>query len=218
MLRRAVCGAAFLVAIPVIAAAATTLNSDSRGLQVNGTDLGCGFSDTFISPSAPFAPFVVSNNVALQGPYEGFTVGAAQSTTVSTTHLGGTGSATNNASGHFCGVSRFEITFSIDSSTPYVLDGALTTSSAGNANAFFGSSSGTILSEFRFTPGSTPLSRSGVLAPGTYQLSVVANARPGDASWSFGLTLVPEPATASFLALGIGALSAARRLRRRSAT
>jgi len=218
MLRRVFCGAAFLISIPVVAAAATTLNSDSRNITVNGTDLGCGFSNTLISPSAPFAPFATSRTVPLHGAYEGFSVGAAQNTTVSTTHMGGTGSAMNNASGHFCGESRFEITFSVDSSMPYVLDGALTTSSAGNGNAFFGSVSETILSEFRFVPGTTSLARSGVLAPGTYFLTLVASARPGDAAWSFGLTLVPEPATASLLALGIGALSAARRRQRRSAT
>lgn len=174
-------------------------------------------SGTFV-PSSPFAPFSASNFA--------FEAGAGQTSSVDTQGASGAGYAYAGIDSQYYGSSgrsTFDITFTVTSATPYSLSGDLEI----ELGSYF-------VSTLTLYQGATALQSwtadwsdeqvsfgvSGVLAPGTYRLVAEATAGPSDYGVDQGYTgasydfvfVVPEPATA--LLVGLGLLSLALRSRR----
>lgn len=190
------------------AAASVLLDADDREIVTYVTQ----------TPSSPFAFFDVSNFL-----YE---AGAGQTSSADTQGVSGSGYAYAGIDSQYYGSSgrsTFDITFTVTSATPYSLSGGLEIE---HGSLF--------LSTLTLYQGATALQSwtadwdeeqvsfgvSGVLAPGTYRLVAEATAGPSDygvdqgyagASYDF-VFVVPEPATA--LCVSLGLLSLALRSRR----
>jgi hypothetical protein len=194
-----------VLAIPNSAPATIVLQNDSRHTSIAATDLGCGFSNVTITPPVPFGAFVDSRSLPSDG---GGTITVTQTSTVNVTGMSGSGSAAQVASPHFCGLSVFSIGFQVTSSTPYVFEATLENEGpAANTSLFLSGESGFIINELLSETTSKIVSHSGVLAPGSYGLDVTARSGPTSSRFDFHLAFVPEPATASLLALGVAALA-----------
>ena len=142
--------------------------------------------------------------------------------------LGGFGAASDGGIAEVA-TAVFNVTFSLAVPHTIVLDGGVFADKSSAEASFFFTGPGTNL-VFTDVPDdlndATNFSESGVLAPGSYNVFVIANSFESTAvsfaSWSFTLNLtdpaaVPEPLTSTLLALGAVSLAwqGVRRMRRR---
>lgn len=207
------------VVVQAGAAAALTLVSDARIVRVKDPTCynppTCFYVYWSNSPSAPFAPF--NSSIA---QFDGT---ASQNTTVSTTAMSGTVSA--SATGGFgdggpVSDSTSEITFDATAAVSYSLTGTGTGSY--NASLVDVTTNTTLYSAF-----SPPLTSSGTLTSGhRYRVAVSAlTFGPGESSnWTFSFSTgapanpVPLDARPAALLLLVGLLVGARRWARARAT
>jgi hypothetical protein len=203
--------AALLISLPVwgsSAGAAVILDADDREVVSSGT----------FTPASPFAPFSASNFA--------FEAGAGQISSVDSQGASGSGHAYAGIDALYYGSSgrsTFDIGFTVTTPTSYDLSGNLEI----EAVSFFVASltlyqGATALQSFTadWSDEQVSFDVSGVLAPGSYRLVAEATAGPGDYGVDQGYTgasydfvfVVPEPATALLVTLGL--LSLALRARR----
>ena len=199
--------------IGVAASADSILVSDGRQIVLAGNGLGCAIEEEIFLASAPFAPFDESHTSIPDDPESPWeTVTASQSSFVQADQMGGTGTASNSMSTHFCSQSIFSVTFQLTASSSYDFDATLVTDAGfepGFGSVRLTGSNGT---EFDYSFGNGPLDvqESGVLPAGEYTLYLLADSYGGTATWEFAFQLVPEPASAALLAVGLVSLGARR--------
>jgi hypothetical protein len=221
------------LAIGAAAAAAGSVMSpvsQVREVQTEArVDIDESSFDDFDFVSAPgFGAFSSSiDAIASGGVLDDATALADQGSTLSSTLVSGSGSATTLADPNSLGLvladarSYLEYEFTIAASTDYELDGLLVAdelfTGEGAAWVELSGPGGTIFSALQNTAGPQPFSNSGTFAPGTYTLRLEASAHiegledEGLGAWEVSL-VVPEPGTG----LAVGLMVLAVRGRRRS--
>lgn len=181
------------------AGATVVLDADDREVVRSST----------LTPSSPFAPFDVDTF--------SFEAGAGQTSSVDTQGATGSGYAYAGVDALYYGSSgrsTFDVTFTVTTPTGYSLSGDLGIEAV---SAFVASltlyQGATALHSFTadWSDEQVSFDVSGVLAPGSYRLVAEATAGPGEyginegyegASYDF-VFVVPEPATALLVSLGL---------------
>lgn len=191
-------------------------------IEESASTHGSGYSET-VQPDSPFAYFARS-------VYGGETF-ASQSSAMNEVQMTASGEAwiyidifTNNPLAY----STFHIVFEITETTPFSLTGSIAReefSGASFADASLRLSSGgmdlyALALPGGFDPVALPVSASGELAPGVYELYVSALAdqnHMGRATYDIKLSILPEPAAGALLLAGLAAIAALGRQTARSA-
>jgi hypothetical protein len=195
---------------------------DARGISSDYTSFcpGCGpngedeiFTDPRSdAPASPFAPF---DSAVLSGS----SWFATQTSTVGDSELAAVGSAGTYTGEEGGASSIYDITFTVDDRTPIAITGALSSQGFsgfvhftlfdGNANVLYEQDGSGVASSI--------LAFDGVLQSGTYRVLAEASFAGGSggdqAGYDFRLHVVPEPATAALLGLGLASFAALRRRR-----
>jgi hypothetical protein len=190
-------------------------------IEESSSTHGSGYSLT-AEPDSPFSSFARS----LDGN-ETFALQSSAMNAVQMTASGEAGVWVDIFTNGPLAYSTFHVEFEITEATPFTLDGSISRHDfrlAGTAEADVSlrlSSGGVDLYFLEtgagFTPLTLPVSASGELAPGVYELyvSAVANATNlGGASYDIAFSVLPEPTTATLLLAGLLAFVAGRSLDR----
>lgn len=152
---------------------------------------------------------------------------ASQMTDLLAASIGGDGRVESDAAfgGNASAASSLMVEFQLSSSSLYTLSGTVAgvfdeffpnpSQTAGNARVFLSDTSGVIHEAQQASTADFPFSFSGTLASGTYTLeAIAANSAFSDStgfeSFSFQLNIVPEPAGASLLLIGLVAVLGTR--------
>lgn len=232
-LRPVVCACALTASLPLASAGPMlTPISQQRTVEAEAAvRFGEDTASDIDSDGAPdFGPFNSSVAASAQLTSQpGTSAGSAsQQSLINPNSLSGIGSASASAEPGFAfemtasGGSFYNVTFSLADATEYSFTGQLDAGVAGSAGQPLAQATlsdvGGDVYAVNTTSGPTAILSSGILAPGTYTIDVIATAfieasgESASASFDFNFTLVPEPA--SLLGLSFAWLCVGLRRRR----